>query len=289
MATVLSIGIPTHNRCNYLMELMPTLLQQCQEADASYTKIEIIISDNASTDMTPEYVLKNFGDSRRVKYYRNAVNIGADANFVNLVERANGRYVWLVGDDELLKDDAVGNVLDIIEKYSCSLLILKDEEYNTGLGESRLFKSYGDLVSVMSRRNPHFLLAHTLITLNVFKKEIFDVQRASRFAATNYGHMYAISEKLKGGGTVYVLSKPFIRVRKHRAPLAQQLRALLLKQARYINYVGMTYGSNSIKMYSYKFFLTRLLRQVFWAVVLKIYKIGPVKKAYKRLVAKRPS
>ena len=78
----LSIAIPTYNRCNYLMELVPNLLEQCYEADKNYTEIEVIISDNASTDTTSEYILKNYSDNKRIKYYRNTENIGAEANFI---------------------------------------------------------------------------------------------------------------------------------------------------------------------------------------------------------------
>jgi len=282
----LSIAIPTYNRCNYLKELIPILLEQCYKADKNYTEIEIIISDNASTDTTYKYILKNFNNNKRIKYYRNTENIGADANFIKSVERANGQYVWLFGDDELLKNNAIVSVLNILKKYSISLLILKDESYNTKLHRSQLFKNYGDLVLLVSKKNPHFVLAHGLITVNVFKKQIFDIQRANNFISTNMGHMYAILEKLKDGGSIYIFNEPIIQVRKHRAPFAQPPKNLLLKQARYINYVGTIYNNTNIKMYSYKFIFINLFKQLFYKVAYKLYKVKPVKKAYKKLKGK---
>jgi len=282
----LSVAIPTYNRCNYLMELIPNLLEQCYEADKNYTEIEVIIGDNASTDTTSEYILKNFSNNKRMKYYRNAENIGANANFIKSVERASGQYVWLFGDDELLKNNAIVSVLNIIKKYSSSLLIVKDESYNTKLPHSQLFKNYSDLVLFVSKKNPHFLLAHTLVTANIFLKDIFDIQRANDFISTNYGHMYAILEKLKNGGSIYVFNEPIIQVRKHRAEFSQAPENLLFKQAKYINYVGTIYNNINIKLYSYQFIFINLFKQLFYRVAYKIYKVEPIKKAYKKLRGK---
>lgn len=279
----LSIAIPTYNRCNYLMELVPNLLEQCYEADKNCAEIEVIISDNASTDATSKYILKKFSNNKRIKYYRNDENIGADANFIKSVERSTGRYVWLFGDDELLKNHAIVSVLNIIKKHSNSLLIVKDESYNTKLTHSQLFNTYSDLVFFVSKKNPNFLLAHTLITTNIFLKDIFDIQRANEFISTNYGHMYAISENLKNGGSVYVFNQPIIQVRKHRAAFAQPPKNLLLKQAKYIFYIGTIYNNIDIKLYSYKFIFINLIKQLFGRVAHTIYKVKPIQEVYKKL------
>jgi len=282
----LSIAIPTYNRCNYLMELVPNLLEQCYEADKNYTEIEVIISDNASTDTTSEYILKNYSDNKRIKYYRNTENIGAEANFIESVKRANGQYVWLFGDDELLEKNAIIRVLNIIKKYSISLLIVKDENYTTGIEHSKLFKNYSELVLYMSKINPHFLLAHTLITANIFLKEIFDIQRANNFISTNYAHMYAIMEKLKEGGSVYVFNESIIQVRKHRAKFAEPPKYLLFKQAKYINYLGNIYKNTNIKIYSCKFLFVSLFKHLFYKFAHQIYNVKPIKNVYKKLRGK---
>ena len=279
----LSIAIPTYNRCNYLMELIPNLLEQCYKADKNYTDIEVIINDNASTDATYEYILKNFNNNKRIKYYRNPENIGGDANFIKSVERANGKYVWLFGDDELLEDNAMVKILNVINKYSSSLIIVKDESYNMGLHHSQLFRNYSDLVSFMYKKNPHFFLAHTLITANIFLRDIFNIKRANNFILTSYGHMYTIMEKLKDGGSIYVFNIPIIRVRKYRAKFAQPPKNLLFKQVKYINYIGNIYENTNIKIYSYKFLFLNLLKQLFYKVIYKIYKVKIVKKMYKKL------
>jgi glycosyltransferase involved in cell wall biosynthesis len=86
-----TIGVPTFNRAALLAESLRAAVNQ------TYGDLEIIISDNASTDETAK-VVQQFGD--RVRYFRNETNLGPIANFFRLVELASGKYFsWLQDDD----------------------------------------------------------------------------------------------------------------------------------------------------------------------------------------------
>ncbi len=94
-----SIGIPTYNRSGLLRRSLTSALNQ------TYDNVEIIVSDNASTDDT-EYVVREIGDGR-VRYHRNESNLGMVSNFAKLVELAHGEYFsWLQDDDVLHKEFA---------------------------------------------------------------------------------------------------------------------------------------------------------------------------------------
>lgn len=94
-----SIGIPTYNRCQLLQEALASACAQ------SYAPLEIIISDNASTDGTEAYV--SALNDPRVRYVRHPVNRGGPENFVQCVEQARGEYFsWLQDDDILFSDFA---------------------------------------------------------------------------------------------------------------------------------------------------------------------------------------
>jgi glycosyltransferase involved in cell wall biosynthesis len=259
---LLSIVIPTYNRCKYLRELLPEILKQCDQIDPTYIEIELILCDNASTDQTPEYItyLKK---RTRISYYRNSENIGADANFINGVKLAKGKYVWLFGDDELLVENGISRVIRILKEYPCSLLIVRDESYPFGLQHSQFFSNYEDLVNCVSKINPHFVLAHTLITVNIFKREVFDIYCAYHCISTNYGHMYALMNNLKEGGTVIFFNEPIIIVRKHRAEFEKPIEFLGIKQIQYIQYIGKTFKNRDIVIFSYKFGLKLLIHYIY--------------------------
>src|SRR5271157_2570419 len=78
-----TIGIPTYNRCDLLANALRAAVGQ------SFPDPEILVCDDASTDRTPE-VVRSFGD--RVRYHRNATNIGMWPNFAKAVELAEGEY-----------------------------------------------------------------------------------------------------------------------------------------------------------------------------------------------------
>lgn len=90
----LSIGLPVYNGENYLRESIDSLLSQ------SFEDFELIISDNASTDATEticrEYAQRDF----RIRYFRNAENVGAAINFNGLVDLARAPlFKWTAHDD----------------------------------------------------------------------------------------------------------------------------------------------------------------------------------------------
>ncbi len=95
MNTLVTIAIPTYNRAdNYLKQALSSAVGQ------TYRNIEIIVSDNCSTDNT-ESVAKNFKDSR-IRYFRQKENIGSNNNCNFCLEHANGIYFLLFFDDDLI-------------------------------------------------------------------------------------------------------------------------------------------------------------------------------------------
>lgn len=89
-----SVGIPVHNGENFLAQAIESILAQ------TYADLELIISDNASTDGTQEICQLYAARDRRVRYVRNAVNVGAAKNFNQLFAMAQGDYFkWLAHDD----------------------------------------------------------------------------------------------------------------------------------------------------------------------------------------------
>ena len=108
---LLSICIPTYNRDSYLKEALDNIT-----TDQSFDeRVEIIISDNASTDNT-ELVAKEYVKKfPNIKYFKNDENI-KDYNFYLALSRGNAKYVRLFNDTLRFKEGALAYMLDVIEK-----------------------------------------------------------------------------------------------------------------------------------------------------------------------------
>lgn len=124
--TELSICIPTYNRATLLQICLKSIISQIQ--DDIKDKIEIIVSDNCSEDNTQELVngFIEFHKDLRIEYYRHDRNIGGIINAINCVQNiATGNFVWLMGDDDFLRDGAINRIIDIIEHHPevCTIFV----------------------------------------------------------------------------------------------------------------------------------------------------------------------
>lgn len=109
---LLSLTIPTFNRYAFLAELLDALLPQIPQ-DGS---VELLVSDNASTDATFEIVANFHSRGLPLRSVRNPENIGADANFLQCLSLARGKYVWVLGDDDLVLPKAVPQILSLLRQ-----------------------------------------------------------------------------------------------------------------------------------------------------------------------------
>lgn len=148
---ILSVCIPVYNRAQKLKRGLESLLQasKCEERDL----FEIIISDNASNDeikeVIDEYSLKfiNF------KYFRQARNIGAERNFLFLVEQSSGQYSTLLGSDDLVNKTYFNKIFSIVKNENPTLAILNIENNSSEITKwlnfgnaNCTFKNVGDLL-----------------------------------------------------------------------------------------------------------------------------------------------
>ena len=108
MSIKLSICIPTYNRAAFLGEALDSVIRQATD------EVEIVVSDNASTDHTEALVREYQARFPRIRYHRNPENLGADRNFLKVVELGQGEYCWLLGSDDALAEGAIAALLPLL-------------------------------------------------------------------------------------------------------------------------------------------------------------------------------
>lgn len=106
---LLSICIPTYNRAEVLENTLNSLFSN-PEFDED--KVEVIVSDNCSTDNTAEVVAKY----SLVRFYTNHENV-RDRNFSIALEYATGSYIRLFNDTLSFKKGALKTMLKRIEEH----------------------------------------------------------------------------------------------------------------------------------------------------------------------------
>lgn len=125
----LTIGVPVYNGEDYIAEALGSHLDQ------DFDDFEIVISDNCSTDATPDIVREFMARDDRISYSRNDENIGGPANFNRLFRLGTGEYFrWAAADDR------------IEPGYLSKVIALLDEDDSVVIGhaESTLIDPAGE-------------------------------------------------------------------------------------------------------------------------------------------------
>lgn len=200
MKPVLSICIPTYNRCHYLVETLESILLQMTPG------VEIIISDNASNDETASVVSEYTKKHSNVRYSCAEKNCGPDANFLRVVSLALGEYCWLLSDDDTIKPGAISTILMEIQgnhdiymfnETTCdNRLVPIVDRQRLAIPDGRLeydLSKPADLVLFFERSDPVGGIPFGLISILVFKKTIWDaVTIPPAMLGTAYVHVYVL-------------------------------------------------------------------------------------------------
>lgn len=126
---LVSIGLPVYNGENYIKEAVESLRKQ------TYSNLEIIISDNCSTDNSFEICKALCLEDSRIKISRTSQNVGAAKNFNLVVGKAQGEFFAWANHDDLWDETYV-------EK--CLAALLNDESYILAYSKSKVIDEFGE-------------------------------------------------------------------------------------------------------------------------------------------------
>jgi glycosyltransferase involved in cell wall biosynthesis len=199
-----AIGMPVWNGEAFLSEAIESILAQ------TYGDLELVISDNASTDATPEICHAYAKRDARLRYIRQEANIGAASNHNVVFRRSSGRYFKWAAHDDVLAPNFIQECVRILDSDEgvvlCSpatILINEDGsparysvEYNA------MVDSYGHKWPVTPENN-RLLMSEdaadrfTAVLLKMFMcLEIFGLMRRSALEKTSLEPSYVGGDKV---------------------------------------------------------------------------------------------
>lgn len=145
----LSICIATFNRANFISETLDSIVLQLKE------NVELVIVNGCSPDHTDEIVAPYLSQHPNIRYFKEKVNSGIDGDYDKAVQYAKGEYCWLMTDDDLIKPNAVDQILERVQA-PCDLLVLNAEITNVDFSkilDNRLIKKIGDQTYTLENKN----------------------------------------------------------------------------------------------------------------------------------------
>ena len=122
-----TIGIPTRNRAALLERALQSALAQQGVA------VEVVVSDNASTDGTPALCEAMAAADRRLKVLRHDVDIGAERNFESVLDAASGSLFMWLADDDWIDPGYVAACAAVLDEHpDCALVCGRGRYYREG-------------------------------------------------------------------------------------------------------------------------------------------------------------
>jgi glycosyltransferase involved in cell wall biosynthesis len=189
----------------------------------TYTKIEIIICDDASTDGTIAILKKYAETDERITLILGKENIGINLNIERGIKAAKGVYIAISDQDDIWLKDKISNYVQRIGTrdliYSDSVLINSDDLSleNTQLKKLRSWRP-------VQGNNPYFFLLNSCVSGHALMIKRDVALRTIPFSADMYyDEQLAVSASLCNG--IFYLDHPMTMHRMHRGNQVNKLFA----------------------------------------------------------------
>ncbi|MEM7330574.1 MAG: glycosyltransferase family 2 protein [Chloroflexota bacterium] len=207
-----SIGLPVYNGEGFLAEAIESVLSQ------TYQDLELVISDNASTDKTEEICRAFAEKDDRVRYFRSEKNYGASWNYNQTFELSKGEYFRWHAADDVLEPYLVEKSVEVLDKNPEVVLVFSWVQDINEAGEPVQLKKSG----VGSRLPlPHQRFKGLSTVKPAFNcEEVFGMARRALLAKTKLIAPYSDSDRtllaeLGLYGPFYEIEEPLFLHRLH--------------------------------------------------------------------------
>jgi len=196
---LLSICIPTFNRADILDDTLNALFSN---PDFDSEVIEVIVSDNCSTDNTGEVVSKY----PLVKYYRNEKNV-VDFNFSITLSYASGKYIRLFNDTLSFKPGALSKMLKRIE--------LHDGEGKNLFFFPNVFQNVDckkEIIGIHSFIKECSYFVTWIAVMGMWREDFDKIENKDEYALLRFSQLKWMYETVKNGKVSIIYFEEFVDV-----------------------------------------------------------------------------
>lgn len=191
---ILTIGIPTYNRAARVVESVKEI-QKLQIQD-----IEILIIDNNSQDETEKKMKDLSILDARINYIKNQKNIGGIANLTKILKEAQGEYIYLISDEDIINIEFIINIMPILESKRFGLIFgsIYDKISNS-MYKKELNREYNNIFEIPNNELQDIVFRGYMSGI-IFKKEKINLDVLYKYLPDTrhlYPHALAILTMIK--------------------------------------------------------------------------------------------
>ena len=202
----ISICIPQYNRIELLIKSLKIIEKQ------TYSNIEIVVSDDCSTDDTIAQIENLKKDYRfPIVLEKFEKNMGYDRNYRRCIELGTGDYCFVIGnDDTLFTEDAIEGLVDFLKSNNypdIGFCNYADNSSGQAITRRALStKVIGSGIDVAIKNYGGFSFVGGLI----YKKTSFDKFNTGKHDGSIYSQMYLGLLMIASGYRLFSIEKPLV-------------------------------------------------------------------------------
>ena len=144
---IVDVLLPTYNGEKYLGELLDSLLTQ------THKNIRIIISDDCSTDSTPEILKEYQKKDNRIEIYLQEKNLRVVKNIEFLLKKVENKYFMLADQDDVWLPNKIEKSIQKMEQENADLVFGDLEVVDKDL--KTIYPSFGDFMLLNRKINKY--------------------------------------------------------------------------------------------------------------------------------------
>ena len=224
MQPLISVILCTYNGEKYLEEQIDSVLRQ------TYRPIELIISDDASTDATPS-ILRRYASNPLCRIFYQEKNIGLSENFSFAAKQSSGAFLAFADQDDIWLEDKLASlhpaIGDHLLVYSDSLLV---NEEGMSLG-----KKLSDIRNMYSGNDSRGYFLYSVVWGHgmLIRREL--MEKSLPVPSQVHHDVWLAFKALTLGGIVY-LDKVTTHYRQHETSTSKTIAQKQETRARSIRY-----------------------------------------------------
>lgn len=221
---VLSICIPTYTRSECLSECLLSFVSQIGENTQKLNEVEIIVSDNASTDNTEQIMSEFTKKYPYIHYFRNSENIGFDRNLAQSIEKSSGKYCLTIGDDDAIFENSLMRLLEELRTTNVPFYGLNSQGFDHNLNKAILshpnlnikkdifYNSLYDFVITIEKYSDLVGIFAGMSTQLFLREKWISYSGKSKFYGTQCAHLFILLKVFKNSSYKQI-ANPIIKTR----------------------------------------------------------------------------
>jgi len=214
MKPLISIVIPSNNRTELLDEAITSII-----TDPSWSAdCELCISDNSKGDGTVNLIHTKYSGSSQIIYRRSLDAPSLDENVNMAISMARGEYVWIFGDDDLIVENFLAELISYLKNSSPDIVILNSCSFQEQGQVEASRRALDSLIVYGPDDNDLFLADQgaylTYVPCIVIRKKLWKKFFRLEKIGTFFAHIDTVF-RAKIGHAAHYLPRPAIKMRMH--------------------------------------------------------------------------